>query len=61
MSKGKDSFRVNTKDAFAFFMLIQFDLLFSIKDKERLRVKPLKDALAFTLGIILRLLTAVNP
>ena len=48
MSKGKDSFRANTKDAFAFFILIQFEQRSSPEtEKERLRAKSLKDALAF--------------
>jgi hypothetical protein len=37
MSKGKDSFGENPKDAFAFIILIQFALLFSGKEKKRLR------------------------
>ena len=53
MSKGKDSFRANTKDAFAFLFI--FNSIRSRPPKkgtERLRVKTLKDALAFTRMII---------
>jgi hypothetical protein len=47
MYKGKDTFCVSTKDAFAFF-IIRFSALFPAKNgKERLRAGSLKDALAF--------------
>ena len=53
MSKGKDTFRENTKDAFAFLSVFRSIRPFpSGKEKGRLRVIPLKDALAFTADII---------
>ncbi len=58
ISKGKGSFRVHRKDAFAFFPIFEL-LLFFIK-KKRLRVKTLKDALAFTMRIIHCCFSVVN-
>lgn len=61
MSKGKGVFRVNTKDAFAFFILIQFDLFFSKKETRGSLNQSFKNALAFMRQIIIRNLCAVNP
>jgi hypothetical protein len=52
---------VNTKDAFAFFISVQFGLLFPKNGKERLRAISLKDALAFTKRIIRLREGLVNP